>query len=108
LGDVSDPPEGLIVTVEIALPPDLAARLRAEADRRGLSPDACAAQVLDQHLPPADPKAAADAWYEQWMAEAGAATPADEADAEAFFKALDEDRPSYRKLFPDELKGITW
>ena len=80
----------------------------AEADRRGLSAEVYAAKLLDQHLPPLDAQAAVDTWYAQWMAEAAVATPEDEATAEAFFQALDEDRPSIRKLFPDELKGVTW
>jgi hypothetical protein len=27
---------------------------------------------------------------------------------EYLIRVLDEDRPSYRKLFPEELKGVTW
>ena len=27
---------------------------------------------------------------------------------EYLIRVLDEDRPSYRKLFPEEMKGITW
>ena len=94
--------------ITLDLPAELEDRLRQEAARRGVPAETYALQVLAQHLPPADRAAAAEAWFRLWVAEAEKATPEDEAEAEAFFKALDEDRPSYRKLFPDELKGITW
>jgi plasmid stability protein len=94
------------MSIPITLPPDLEARLKLEATRRGLSPEACAAQVLDQHLPPATQAAVLQALFGDWEAEDKANE--DDVSADEFFQALDEDRPSDRKLFPPELKGITW
>ena len=94
--------------ITLDLPAELEDRLRQEAARRGVPAETYALQVLAQHLPPADRAAALHELFAQWEAEDQAITPEEEAEAEAFFKALDEDRPSYRKLFPDDLKGITW
>ncbi|MGH9424993.1 MAG: hypothetical protein ACRD2L_01610, partial [Terriglobia bacterium] len=43
--------------------------------------------------------------FRQWNEE-----EVDDSEAldDEFFKMLDEDRPSFRKLFPPEMKGITW
>jgi hypothetical protein len=96
------------VTILLKLPPDLEDRLDKEAARRGLSPDACAAQVLDQHLPPApdERRSAAVAVLQQWMREDAQADDSDE--AEEFFRNLDADRTSNRPLFPPEFKGTSW
>jgi hypothetical protein len=59
--------------------------------------------LLDQHLPPAqdDRRAAAVALLHPWMEE-DAALSAEEASGNSdVLRALDEDRPSYRKLFTD-------
>lgn len=43
------------MTLSLELPPDLEARLNAEAARRGVSPAECALEVLDGTMPEADP-----------------------------------------------------
>jgi hypothetical protein len=79
--------------------------LRQEAERRGQPAEAVALRLLDQHLPPLDERrAAALALLQGWVEEDAALAP-DEAAANAkVLRALDEDRPSYRKLFTDLLK----
>lgn len=43
---------------------------------------------------------------DRWLEEADEAE--DKEAYEELTKAIDEVRPSHRKLFPPELKGITW
>jgi hypothetical protein len=94
------------MSMQLTLPPQLEERLKQEAARRGMTADACAIQTLDQHLPPVDRAAQLQALFDQWAAEDQAAEPC-HGDYD-FFKEVDAARPSNRKLYPDELKGITW
>lgn len=62
------------MSIVLELSAELEERLRQEATRRGLAPDAFAAQVLDQHLPAvarssAEQAAALRAMVAQWEAE---------------------------------------
>jgi len=89
------------MTLEVTLPPDLEERLRQEAERREQSTESVALRLLDEHLPPvADGRrAAAIALLHRWIEEDAALSP-ESANADVL-RALDEDRPSYRKLFTD-------
>jgi hypothetical protein len=92
---------GNTMSILLNLPSQVEERLKQEATRRGLPADACAVQLLDQHLPPAldERRAAAVAMLHRWAQE-DAALPAEElAENADLLRALDEDRPSYRKLF---------
>ncbi len=94
------------MTLPLTLPPELENRLHREAERQGLPPGAVILKLLDDHLPPADRPATLLALFAQWQAE-------DELVADGdpdydFFQALDAARTSHRKLFPPELKGISW
>jgi len=91
------------MTLQLELPADLEERLRKEAERRGLPRESVVVQMLSEHLPPPsdERRAAAVAMLNDW-AEEDANLPAEEAAANAaVLRALDEDRPSYRKLFAD-------
>jgi hypothetical protein len=93
------------MTLELTLPSELEERLRREAERRGLSPDGVVLQLLDRHLPSSDRRAGTAALLQSWID----ADEADAADADYdLFQALDEARTSNRKLFPDDLKGVSW
>jgi hypothetical protein len=93
------------MTLQLKLPPELEDRLRREAERQGLPPDVVTLQLLDKHLPPQDRRAATEAMLQSWID----ADDSDEADREYdLFRAIDEARTSDRKLFPDELKGVSW
>lgn len=91
----------------LALAPELEDRLKREAARRGLPPDQFAAKVLDEHISQAEGErrenliALLHSWNEEEVDES-------EALDDEFFRQLDEDRTSARKLFPPELKGISW
>ncbi len=97
------------MTLQLNLPTELEERLRQEAERQGLAPDAVTLQLLDQHLPkPSDDhRAAAIAMLHQWMEEDANAS-GDPEEAEQFFRDLDAARTSNRPLFPPEKKGISW
>ena len=87
------------------LPPDLEARLAAEAARVGVPPAALAAGVLDAHLP-ADHRVAALALLDAWHAGTDAE---DQREAgQALVRGLDPARPEQRPHFPPELEGVTW
>jgi hypothetical protein len=93
------------MTLQLALPPEVEERLRREAERCGQPAESVALRLLEQHLPPPDDRrAAAVAMLHRW-ADEDATLPPEEAAANAeVLRALDEDRPSYRKLFADILK----
>lgn len=94
------------MTLQLNLSPELHERLRQEAERRQEAVETVALRLLDEHLPPPldARRAAAIALLRQWMEEDEALTPEEEAANAEVLRALDEDRPSYRKLFTDILK----
>ncbi|HWM89416.1 MAG TPA: hypothetical protein VN493_01470 [Thermoanaerobaculia bacterium] len=94
------------MTLTLSLPHDLEDRLQHEAERQGLPPDKLTLRLLDQHLPACDPKAELAELLQSWI-ESGDAQEHEET-GEFLIRALDEDRPSNRPLFPAELKGVTW
>jgi hypothetical protein len=94
------------MTLRISLPPELEERLRQEAQRQGLSADAVTLRLLDEHLPRPERTAAFLAMLKQWQEE-DESTRDEDGDYD-FFEALDAARTSNRKLFPPELKGISW
>jgi hypothetical protein len=95
--------------MQLTLPPQLEERLKQEAARRGMTADACAIQTLDQHLPqPISERAAATiAMLQRWNKEDASLSPEEAAENAELLRLLDEDRPSYRKLFTDILKEDT-
>jgi hypothetical protein len=92
------------MTLQVPLSPDLEERLRHEAERQGVSADAVTVMLLNKHLPPADSRSKTIALLQSWIDD-----DADEGDSDYdLLPALDEARTSNRKLFPEELKGISW
>ena len=93
------------MSIQLVLPPALEERLREEAAKQGLSPDAMTVQILEKHFPPTDRRERLLSLLKSWMEE-------DETEQRDTWKllvqALDEDRPAERKLFPEELKGVSW
>lgn len=90
------------MALELSLPPDLEERLLQEAQRLGQPREAVALALLDRHLPPVDDRrAAAVAMLHRWTEEDAALSPEEAADNAAVLRSLDEDRPSFRKLFTD-------
>ncbi len=94
------------MTFQLSLPAELEERLRQEAERSGQGQETVALRVLDQHLPPAQDgrRTAAVAMLRRWTEEDHALSAAEMAANAEVLRAVDEDRPSYRKLFPDLLQ----
>lgn len=94
------------MTLMLPLPAELQARLAQEAQRLGVNETDCVLRVLNDHLPPAERRAQAAALIESWIQEEDDQEQKQTGDF--LVKSLDEDRPADRKLFPTELKGVTW
>jgi hypothetical protein len=94
------------MTLRLDLPPDLAERLRQAAEKQGLSADGYTLHLLKKHLPPVDRRAELIALVQSWIDFPDADEQTETGDY--LIRALDEDRLSDRKLFPDDLKGVTW
>ncbi len=94
------------MTLDLDMNPDLERRLLEEAARQHRTADEYALRLLDRHLPPVDRRAELVALLESWIGEGDAEEQRQTGDY--LVHALDEDRLSDRKLFPPELKGVTW
>jgi hypothetical protein len=86
--------------------PELEKQLKQEAERAGLSLDEYAQKLLEERAPSADRQIELVSLIQSWIDEG------DEEDqrvlGEYMIRVLDEDRLSDRKLFPPELKGVSW
>jgi hypothetical protein len=94
------------MTISLALTPELEQRLKQAAEQQGLSADALALRLLEQHLPPAERRAELVALLQSWID--GDNVAEQQETGEYLIRVLDEDRLSNRKLFPPELQGRTW
>lgn len=94
------------MTLTLDLTPAIEVRLRERARVQGLSADECALRLLEAGLQPADRSAVAIALLQSWIDRGDEAEQRET--GEYLVKSLDEDRSSYRKLYPPELKGVTW
>jgi hypothetical protein len=94
------------MTLTLNLSPELEQYLLQEASQKGLSVEAVALQILASSILLKQKQVEAINLLQSWMN--------DEDDNEQqetglyLIHALDDDRLSERKLFPSELKGITW
>ena len=93
--------------MNVTLPPDLERRLSAEAAKRGLDVEQFAVKVLGECLP-VDRKIEAVALLQSWIDADDTEAADQKATGDFLIQALDADRLSDRKLFPPELKGVTW
>ena len=91
------------MTLEITLPAELEERLKKQAERMRLTPDVLTVKLLDQHLPCSEGNPAV-AMLQQWVLEDEAMTAQEREANVAVLRALDEDRLSDRKLFPQLAK----
>ena len=94
------------MTLTLSLPKDIEQRLTEASRRQGVSVDEFTLKLLRQHLPAADRREKLKKLLRSWIDDGDVAEQQDTFDFLAH--ALDEDRPSDRKLFPAELKGVTW
>lgn len=94
------------MTLTLKLPPDVEERLVAEAQQRGLATEDYALELLQRQLSPEEKRLKMMSLLQAWREE-----PEDEGEQEAwesFVRGLDENRSSARKLFPPEMKGVSW
>ena len=94
------------MTLSLELTPELEERLQREASRHGLSVDQYTLQILETHLLPANTRQQAVDLLQSWIDQGDVEEQKET--GEYLIQVLDEDRLSNRKLFPEELKGVTW
>ena len=94
------------MTLTLTLSPNVEERLMREAVRQGIALDSYALRVLEQHALQQSRSDRAVAALQAWRDDA---SQRDQREPENdLLQALDEDRLSDRKLFPPELKGVSW
>lgn len=94
------------MTLTLTLPPEVEVPLRAAAERRHMSIEAYVLQLLEG-------EAARSAEEERKLAILQALIDDHERAAlengeDTFFEDMDASRPVGRKLYPLQLKGVTW
>jgi hypothetical protein len=94
------------MTLTFELTPELEERLTREAARQGVPVETYALEILARHLPATERQAELVSLLQSWIEEGDAEEQRET--GEYLIHALDEDRLSDRKLFPPELKGVTW
>ncbi len=94
------------MTLTLTLPPELEERLKQAAEKQGVLVNEITLELLNQHLPPVDRRDELVDLLQSWIDEED--TQAQKETGEYLVRVLDEDRTSARKLFPSELKGVTW
>jgi hypothetical protein len=94
------------MTLALHLPPALEQRLIQEAKRQALRLDAYTLELLDTHLPPKAQRLELVTLLDAWIAEGDSEESRET--GEYLVRVLDEDRLANRKLFPPELKDVTW
>ena len=92
----------------VTLIPEVETLVQREAVRQGLSLDEYANQVLRQQASAADQerREQAVALLQSWIDDGDEEEQKET--GEYLIRVLDEDRLSDRKLFPEEMKGISW
>lgn len=93
------------MTLTVDLTPELETRLQELAQREGVPVERLTVQILERHLPARDKGEALSALLRSWVES----DPQEQRETgEYLVRALDEDRPSDRELFPAHLEGQTW
>jgi len=94
------------MTLTLELSSEMEERLLAAARARGVAPSEYALKVLDESLSEKDRREQAIALLRSWRSEEIGDTEREE--FEELQRAIDEDRLSNRKLFPPDLKEVSW
>ena len=95
-----------LMTLTLNLPSELEQYLLHEARKQGISLEAVTLQLLTNAIPTKQKQAEAVNLLQSWLDDED-----DEEQQETgryLIHSLDEDRLSERKLFPLEMKGVTW
>ena len=94
------------MTLTINLPPELEKYLLQEANQQGVSIEALTLQLLTSSILDKQKQAEAVNLIQSWIDDED--VEEQQETGQFLIQALDEDRLSERKLFPIEMKGITW
>lgn len=94
------------MTLTLNLPPELEQYLHNEAKQQGLSVEAIALQLLTQSILLKQKQAQAVDVLQSWIDDED--VEEQQETGQYLIQVLDQDRLSERKLFPSELKGVTW
>lgn len=94
------------MTLNLDLPPELEQYLLQEAEQQGLSVEAMTLQLLANSLQLRQKQAEAVDMLQSWIEDED--VEEQQETGKYLVQVLDEDRLSERKLFPLEMKGVTW
>lgn len=94
------------MTLNLDLPSELEQYLLQEAEQQGLSVEAMTLQLLTKSLQLRQKQSEAVDMLQSWIEDEDVEDQQET--GEYLVQVLDEDRLSDRKLFPLEMKGITW
>lgn len=94
------------MTLNLNLSPELEQYLLQEANQHGLSVEVFALQLLTSSILLKQKQSEAVNLLQSWIDDENAEEQQET--GQYLIHALDNDRLSERKLFPSELKGITW
>lgn len=94
------------MTLTLNLPPELEQYLALEAKQQGVSVETYTLQILQQYILPKEKQAKLVNVLQSWIDEDD--DQEQHETGEYLIDALDQNRLSDRKLFPVELKGVTW
>jgi hypothetical protein len=94
------------MTLTLSIPPEIEQHLDRKAREQGLSTEAYALKLLSQSSSLQEKSTKLINLLQSWIDEDDVEEQQEM--GEYLIQALDEDRLSDRKLFPSELKGVTW
>ncbi len=93
------------MTLTLSLTPELELYLKQKSEQQGISIESYALQLLTEQILLEEKQAEAINLLQSWLDED---TEEQKETGEYLIRALDEDRLSDRKLFPIEMKSVTW
>jgi hypothetical protein len=94
------------MTLTLDLPLELEQYLLQEAKRQGLSVESVTLQLLTSSILQKQKQTEAVNLLQSWIDDED--IEEQQETGQYLIRALDEDRLSERKLFPVEMKGVTW
>ncbi|MBW4468514.1 MAG: hypothetical protein KME07_24065 [Pegethrix bostrychoides GSE-TBD4-15B] len=94
------------MTLTLDLAPEIEQYLLQQANQRGLSVEALALQLLADSILLEQKQIGAVNLLQSWIDDED--LEEQQETGQYLIQALDEDRLSERKLFPPEMKGVTW
>jgi|GEM_PF-981639 hypothetical protein len=94
------------MTLTLSLTPEIELYLKQRAEQKGISIEAYTLELLTEHIFKKQKQASIVNLLESWLDEDD--EQEQKQTGEFLIRALDEDRLSKRKLFPPEMKGVSW